>query len=915
MEAPVRLPQYGSPDQWGQETLMPRNPSESGPSSQASLPLEETRDTFAEDPNEPFDDTIETPQLLVDFGNPAELVADNSSEGAAEDHSPKLRITINQATGLKHHNVIGDRIYCVCSVGTSSPKEACTTRMVPGSMDPAWDETLDVDCWKVGEDITFTILSKGTGSAKTAGTVTLPSEHFYPDGVDDDLPIEGVEGAILSLHVSVLPKARPGQATLEAWPAPSLAEVVAAAGGKEARFLGHAEERAWLFDEDERRQLELYENGFVANARKAAAATLAGAKAIVGAEEGVGDAEDWQFHVEDSRGLGPAPTTSIEATVLLSDGSEKRMWIQTSIVEQVGDDGLIIGDAVLAVELRELRDGGSSKALTLGGAGSVSRSATCAGDARLRAQLIVEAIESVEQLSPNDSRGRILAGHKSSPSPPRFSPVSSFSPLGTQGSSRSFRTTARFAVVFPKEGDLFYIPPREIVDAFSLSALAALGGERALHPRTLREANGTRDKPGAVHGTLSRTSASGGSHNVQGPSLFHPGPNGSLVLYVHAGPSPWKQREAVKFFDELSILANFLRAAELLAGGGGYGASLELPGHPYDHDGAMRGNEQPARVATSKDVEELKKQQLRNLIDNGDISLEQEKERLRHLYNITGADVKKLNNIFSRVDEMNPSEGHQRLMAEMELMERHLVSVRDILLDLEALKGLLSEESLRKEFSKRYPAMHDALLNQIGHWEDNEGRAFMYHGHALREEIELLRFDKEKSADLRVKTTLMKLLNMNIDASEESQGETVLVSTVGASGLESLGLSGDGLYCVCSLVDADAKQKGMSSFIRTQTLKDSEPHWNNTQPLELWRIGDAIEFKVVDVGSQIEARAKLESNEFVLDGFDGDLPLEDNASTHCGAMLHVRVCRGRMMQSSAWASSESSVWAGSVPMP
>merc|ERR1712232_1350362 len=106
--------------------------------------------------------------------------------------------------------------------------------------------------------------------------------------------------------------------------------------------------------------------------------------------------------------------------------------------------------------------------------------------------------------------------------------------------------------------------------------------------------------------------------------------------------------------------------------------------------------------------------------------------------------------------------------------------------------------------------------------------------------------------------------------------------------------------------DAEKRQRSKPSSVRTPALKDSEPHWNETHPLNSWRSGDALEFKVHDSGSQVEAHAILESNEFVLDGYEGDLRLEGR-STHGGASLHVRVCRGRMVQSSAWA--------GSVPPP
>jgi len=44
-------------------------------------------------------------------------------------------------------------------------------------------------------------------------------------------------------------------------------------------------------------------------------------------------------------------------------------------------------------------------------------------------------------------------------------------------------------------------------------------------------------------------------------TLFHEGNNDAVVLHLIAGPSAWRRREAVQFFDELRLIVHFLRAA------------------------------------------------------------------------------------------------------------------------------------------------------------------------------------------------------------------------------------------------------------------------------------------------------------------------------------------------------------------
>lgn len=121
----------------------------------------------------------------------------------------RLRVSIIRATGLKHLNLVGDSPWCACEVqraGKNAKPSKCQTKSVPKTLDPVWNEVHDLD-WFVGESLEFTIYDKGVIGSKVEGRVVVHSQQFYPYGFEGELPIGGLDHAMLS--ISVAPIAEP----------------------------------------------------------------------------------------------------------------------------------------------------------------------------------------------------------------------------------------------------------------------------------------------------------------------------------------------------------------------------------------------------------------------------------------------------------------------------------------------------------------------------------------------------------------------------------------------------------------------------------------------------------------------------------------------------------------------------------
>jgi hypothetical protein len=132
----------------------------------------------------------------------------HSGGGPHESAAPgpsKLRVTIFGAEGLAHLNFMGDAPWCACSVKHSHARanpSKFQTQQLKGTLSPQWNETHDLD-WHVGEPIEFIVYDKGLLSSRTEGTVLVDSAHFYPQGFEGQVPLNGLPHAFL--HVRIVP--------------------------------------------------------------------------------------------------------------------------------------------------------------------------------------------------------------------------------------------------------------------------------------------------------------------------------------------------------------------------------------------------------------------------------------------------------------------------------------------------------------------------------------------------------------------------------------------------------------------------------------------------------------------------------------------------------------------------------------
>merc|ERR1711956_71456 len=72
------------------------------------------------------------------------------------------------------------------------------------TMNPYWDERLELEPWTPGDNLELTVYDKGLLGSKTEGKVMLPSQNFYPNGFNGMLPIGGLQHAFLQVAVQVL---------------------------------------------------------------------------------------------------------------------------------------------------------------------------------------------------------------------------------------------------------------------------------------------------------------------------------------------------------------------------------------------------------------------------------------------------------------------------------------------------------------------------------------------------------------------------------------------------------------------------------------------------------------------------------------------------------------------------------------
>merc|ERR550532_2885670 len=128
-----------------------------------------------------------------------------------------LVVNVVQAEGLQHLNhFTGDHPYCVCEVKHLEPNatrtKAETKPVTEGdTINPVWNEVLELERWQPGEALEFTIYDKGLIGSKTEGRAMLPSEYFYPNGFRGMISVVGLPDARLRVEVPPPAGMMPGQ--------------------------------------------------------------------------------------------------------------------------------------------------------------------------------------------------------------------------------------------------------------------------------------------------------------------------------------------------------------------------------------------------------------------------------------------------------------------------------------------------------------------------------------------------------------------------------------------------------------------------------------------------------------------------------------------------------------------------------
>jgi len=126
----------------------------------------------------------------------------------------KLQVSLNHAIGLNLQNFSGDQMWCSCKVVHTQQRDTqseCGTQYVVKTLEPVWNETFEME-WNVGDALEFIVFDSGPNGDKPEGeATTVTSEQFFPNGLEGDLPIVGLDNAFLNIRVVPLVDAAPGQ--------------------------------------------------------------------------------------------------------------------------------------------------------------------------------------------------------------------------------------------------------------------------------------------------------------------------------------------------------------------------------------------------------------------------------------------------------------------------------------------------------------------------------------------------------------------------------------------------------------------------------------------------------------------------------------------------------------------------------
>merc|ERR1719362_2753317 len=78
----------------------------------------------------------------------------------------------------------GDHPYVTCGITQADGKVETKVDTKPvtegATLNPIWDEMLELESWQPGETLEFIVYDKGLLGSKTEGKSILPSDFFYP---------------------------------------------------------------------------------------------------------------------------------------------------------------------------------------------------------------------------------------------------------------------------------------------------------------------------------------------------------------------------------------------------------------------------------------------------------------------------------------------------------------------------------------------------------------------------------------------------------------------------------------------------------------------------------------------------------------------------------------------------------------
>jgi len=112
----------------------------------------------------------------------------------------------------------GDHPYVTCQIqradGNVETKADTKPISAGDTLNPIWDEILELESWQPGEALEFIVYDKGILGFKTEGKAILPSEFFHRHGFQGMIAIIGSPDARIGIDVQVV-GAQDGEATPE----------------------------------------------------------------------------------------------------------------------------------------------------------------------------------------------------------------------------------------------------------------------------------------------------------------------------------------------------------------------------------------------------------------------------------------------------------------------------------------------------------------------------------------------------------------------------------------------------------------------------------------------------------------------------------------------------------------------------